>query len=60
MKLSDKCSYSLSSDGKYYWDMARNPRLVKVYGVTYFGCSDQCARVLFMIHHQYALRKEDL
>jgi hypothetical protein len=38
-----------------YWDHTINPRLVKVSEVTYFGCSTECARVLFDIHSRYEL-----
>lgn len=33
------------------------PRMVEVSGVRYFACSESCARALFIIHHQYALRE---
>lgn len=38
-----------------YWDREMNPRLVEVGGMTYYGCSTECARILFDIHHRYAL-----
>lgn len=33
------------------------PRMVEVSGIRYFACSEACARALFLIHHQYALRE---
>lgn len=39
------------------WSPEWNPRLVMVNGVTYYGCSSECARILFDIHHQYAMRE---
>jgi hypothetical protein len=33
------------------------PRMVEVCGIRYFACSESCARALFVIHHQYALRE---
>lgn len=33
------------------------PRMIGVSGVRYFACSESCARALFVIHHQYALRE---
>lgn len=33
------------------------PYWVKVAGNKYFGCSVECARVLFNIHHQYAIQE---
>lgn len=38
------------------WDWNWNPRLVRVGGRVYYGCSRECARTLFSIHHQYAMR----
>jgi len=33
------------------------PIFVEVNGVKYFACSKDCARILFNIHHQYAMRE---
>lgn len=30
---------------------------IKVRDVTYIACSGECARILFNIHHQYALQE---
>lgn len=32
-----------------------NPTYVEVKGVRYFSCSKECSRILFNIHHQYAM-----
>ena len=39
------------------WAIEWNPRLVEVGGMTYYGCSTECARILFDIHHRYAQLK---
>lgn len=38
-----------------YWEPGYNPRLVTIGSFTYYGCSVECARILFDIHHRYAL-----
>ena len=34
---------------------ATTVRKIRVAGETYIACSSPCARILFQIHHQYAL-----
>lgn len=42
-------------DPTYWHAETMNPKLVVIKGVVYFGCSTECARILFDIHSQYAL-----
>lgn len=35
------------------------PAFVEVNGIKYFACCKDCARILFNIHHQYAMREPD-
>ena len=37
-----------------YWSKDMNPRIINVGGIKYYGCSTECARILFDIHHKYA------
>lgn len=38
---------------------ATAPIIIEVKEVRYFACSRECARILFNIHHQYAMREPD-
>ena len=44
---------TINMDLGYWSAYDMNPRLVEVSGVTYYGCSTECARILFDIHHRY-------
>lgn len=58
--LSFICDCCLETGGPIhdgFHDEASNPRLVVVKGMTYYSCSVECARILFNIHHQYAMRE---
>lgn len=45
---------AVNMDLGYWCARSMNPRLIKVEEVTYYGCSVECARILFDIHHRYA------
>lgn len=59
--VCDCCRKIVSSEAVYqrpgYWSRDMNPRLIEVEVVTYYGCSADCARILFDIHHRYAQLK---
>lgn len=47
--------YMSPSNEEYQsWPLEWGPKLVEVGGVTYYGCSQECARILFDIHHRYS------
>lgn len=48
----DCCTHHVPKEMGFYM-----PRMVEVSGIRYFACSESCARALFIIHHQYALRE---
>lgn len=46
--------WPVAGKARRYWDRRFNPLLVEVNGITYYGCTSACARILFDIHHRYA------
>lgn len=53
--ICDCCLKHITIDQWGAWDLKDSPRLVHVAGMIYSGCSSECARILFMIHQQYAM-----
>lgn len=59
------CCQKFYSEKDYLWGQTMPdtylviPVFVEVKGIKYFGCSRECAKILFNIHHQYAMREPD-
>lgn len=55
--ICDCCARTLETwqNGLGFWQNMNIRQ--EIGGVAYFACSLECSRILFQIHHQYAMRQ---
>lgn len=57
--ICDCCQSEFDQKGYQSCGTIYVPLFIEVKDVRYFSCSKECSRVLFNIHHQYAIREPD-